>query len=815
MKQNIWLLKWILLCGAGLLLARNQFFGLSPFVSAYATLLFYFAGEKRLREGGFEDKQGGFIFGSHGGLLLCSIIIGIVMEFSVFTGIRYGITILLCGLIVTVPVKKGKRMSATNIALCAAAGEMGGILSAWLLWGFSGPFGIKNLILCVLEMVLSFFLVYVFYGALRFLLAAPEKAGEGTESGVIYRAKAVQPLRFEELLSVMLLASFVLMGCPGLVFNGFDFIFALRFFFILFTAYIYGAGAGAVSGALTGFLLSDISSDNILLLCLCGVVAGIGREFSKLMAVLGFLVMGMAFYCLGNTEVVTPYRLLELGLAAVAFLIIPARYLSPDFEMETLGLRNGIGKREQSYRECFQGIIKDRMKDYSVAFSRLTRGFRGISEERQEMGFPDAVAMIGGISEKICGQCTYMKDCVTRTERENLKASAGILRAAVLEGEMYEGYLPKEFLDGCIHADEYIYCMDKEILLARMNLKWHNGMAKTREAIASQMKEISVIMDRLSRETMGFEEIYLFDVDRLRLLLKRQYIELGQVVCLKTGDGRREIHLFARAKKGCVLTTKELVDFVSRRCRIPLKPFGSTKQVIDEKFEKISLREDTRFGIHMGIARCTKLGETVSGDSFSCMNLESGKAMLSISDGMGSGEKAFRESQAIMDLTEEMMEAGFGHETTIRLINSVLMEQPEKQSFSTLDLCVIDLYRGNLDMMKIGGAPAFIKRGNKVETLECGTLPMGILDQMELASVKRKLYDRDMVIMISDGVLDGIGRMFPGENPVEALEREISELCTENPKEVARHILKASGGDIEARDDMTILSAYFYEKRKE
>lgn len=803
MKQNNWLARWLLLSGAGLLIARNQFFGLSPFALAYSTLLFYFARDFMLK----GQRIGSFLF--------FSVLMGIVMEFSVGTGIRYGLSMLISAGLMHVKWK-GRKMTVPGIALCAMAGGSLGGLITYLLLG-SLRLGYTALLLYLLEALFSFFLVFLFDSGLRCFLYAEGK------------------IRYEELLSMMLLISFVLMGCPKLSVYGFDVVSALRFFFILLTSYLYGAGAGGVSGMVMGFLLlledfmgSPLSengirgilafgnyNDRILLLCLCGIMAGMGREFSKIMAAAGFLVTGAAFYYLGNRDVITPFSLLEICTVSIVFLIIPAGYLLPDFDIGAFKGKWTGRPKDKSYRECFQGIIRDRMRGYSKAFSRLTKSFLSLSEERQEMGFPDAVALVDGVSDRICGNCSFLNDCVTRNRRGNLETSAGILRAAMLEGEVSGEYLPKEFLEGCIHAEDYLYAMDKEILLARMNLKWHNNMAQTREAIASQMKEMAQIMDELSKETMGFEEIHLFDVDRLRFMLKRQCIELGQIVCLKTRDGHREIHLFARAARGCVLTTKELVELIGRQCRFPLKPFGSTKLVIDGDFKKISLREDTRYGILMGIARCTKSGEKVSGDSFSCMNLESGKAVLSISDGMGSGRRAFLESQAIMDLTEEMLEAGFSHETAIRLIHSVLMEHPEKQSFSTLDLCMVDLYTADMEIIKIGGAPAFIKRGRKVETIEASTLPIGILDQTELASTKRKLYDKDIIIMMSDGVLDGLNRMFPDAERTEKMAEEIAGIYQGNPRDIAKALLKTAGGDGQARDDMTIIAALFYEKRKE
>jgi stage II sporulation protein E len=41
------------------------------------------------------------------------------------------------------------------------------------------------------------------------------------------------------------------------------------------------------------------------------------------------------------------------------------------------------------------------------------------------------------------------------------------------------------------------------------------------------------------------------------------------------------------------------------------------------------------------------------------MELETGQTLLSVSDGMGHGKKAYRDSEAVLELLEEMIRGGF------------------------------------------------------------------------------------------------------------------------------------------------------------
>lgn len=63
----------------------------------------------------------------------------------------------------------------------------------------------------------------------------------------------------------------------------------------------------------------------------------------------------------------------------------------------------------------------------------------------------------------------------------------------------------------------------------------------------------------------------------------------------------------------------------------------------------------------------------ISGDNFSFLELERGEMLLGLSDGMGSGSSACKESEMVLDLVERFLEAGFSMETAIRMMNSAMV----------------------------------------------------------------------------------------------------------------------------------------------
>ena len=193
----------------------------------------------------------------------------------------------------------------------------------------------------------------------------------------------------------------------------------------------------------------------------------------------------------------------------------------------------------------------------------------------------------------------------------------------------------------------------------------------------------------------------------------------------------------------------------------------------------------------------------VSGDNFSMFSGKNGQMILGLSDGMGSGLEAFRESETVIDLLEQFLGSGFDKEAAIRLIHTSMLLQSEGQSSATVDLCMADLYSGECEFVKIGASTTFLKKKNWVETITSTSMPMGILPEVDYECTRKKMEDGDYIIMVSDGVMDA----FPQPDAEERIKDYLLETDMENVKALAKALLKyvLEAGTAPARDDMTVL----------
>ena len=101
------------------------------------------------------------------------------------------------------------------------------------------------------------------------------------------------------------------------------------------------------------------------------------------------------------------------------------------------------------------------------------------------------------------------------------------------------------------------------------------------------------------------------------------------------------------------------------------------------------------------------------GDNFSFLELERGEFLLGLSDGMGSGSMACKESEMVLDLVERFLEAGFSVETAIRMMNSAMVMKGADDLYSTVDLCKINLYTGMAKLYKIRRLIPLLRGGRR------------------------------------------------------------------------------------------------------
>jgi stage II sporulation protein E len=121
-------------------------------------------------------------------------------------------------------------------------------------------------------------------------------------------------------------------------------------------------------------------------------------------------------------------------------------------------------------------------------------------------------------------------------------------------------------------------------------------------------------------------------------------------------------------------------------------------------------------------------------------------------------------------------------------------------------MAVIDTYSGEAEFLKIGAAPSFIKRVREVMTIKSSSLPIGILQQIEIQPIKEMVVEGDFIIMVSDGIVDVPQSSLDKENWLaNFLRRGVNTKPQALAEQILAQALLMSGNRV--HDDMTVMVA--------
>lgn len=744
---------------AAVLIGRVHLIGMNPFAVGFFMAMCY----ERVSKGFF----------------MVALSLGIWNAYGFVIAVKYVIVFLLCGFLCGI---MEKRKTKTPLIVYSGIGAIS-LLFVEYIWNriqFVSP---DQTLLVLLESVLAGVFTQILYIGIHYILM---------EKRAIYAGN-------EELISVMVLGCLLVFGVPfqkNMQFGILEFCLSVL---ILVAGYRYGAGAGSLAGAISGlfFLARDSSFEMLGILAVLGMGAGMFRELGRAVSAVTYVGVYLAAGVYINGILLSVGRLRAVILAGILFAVLPKKMIK---KVETMALDKdyvflGMDRMEKQ--------MKGRLAHFSEPFFALSRTFSKLSQQKEAMEEQDVEEILQQVTDNLCKGCEKANRCLGFTRHEKYQTASCILPAARENGYIEAGDFPVNFANKCDHLDRYVAETNQVLRLVNNNFRWKNRLAESREAIAEQFQDIGFLLKDFSQDLFREQELELEKKKDLATVLKRNQILVRKIEKVENNKHCQEIHLLAKARgKGCI-TTRELAKCVSSVLDKSFVPMQGSRNVLAKEYEKVVLVEDTKFKTITGVARCSKEGEIVCGDNYSFLKLDSGEMVMTLADGMGSGSDACLESTSAVELMESFLEAGVGEKTAIRLINSIFVLQSEEERLTTLDMVIINLYTGICDFIKMGAATAFIKREDRVEMITSASLPMGIFSKANYEDVSKKLYDGDMVILLSDGVLEAAPMVHKERYIIELL----SNLKTTNPTEIAntllQHAIVNSGGNIV--DDMTVL----------
>ena len=454
-------------------------------------------------------------------------------------------------------------------------------------------------------------------------------------------------------------------------------------------------------------------------------------------------------------------------------------------------------------QEIFVNPYVVQMDKFADSLQHLSKTFLNMEAYKGTLSREEIDEMFEKVTGNVCAGCERRGECLGEKHSVTYQMMYEILCAAEEYGAELNMELKRRLKRQCLFAPRFLRESLEEFENAKQILMWNHRLVQAREGYARQLTSFAKMIQYTTRELDAgiFQDDHL--EKRIKAALKKENVKLLSVVFYMTQQGKYEVHLTVKAMKGRVVLAKDVAFLVGKCIGRTMIPRQGERLVIGEEYGTIACMEGAKFQTLQGVARIGKGLEEISGDTFLMKDLPGGRKGVALSDGMGSGEEAFRDSTMVVEMLEELLEAGFPVNTAIQMMNTALVIGREEVRFSTVDVSLFDLYDGTCEIVKAGASTTFIKRKNKVEMIRSTSLPIGVLADIETDQEKLELESGDMVIMVTDGVLD---MLTVGEQDT-IMCTLIEQSSLVNPKEFANYLLGQAleWGQSLPGDDMTII----------
>ena len=696
-------------------------------------------------------------------------------------------TVLLVIVVHYIPLPRGRRSIALPVVTASVI-----LISKTLFFWLGQPSFYQEMII-IFEALIA--------GVLTFIFALAEEG--------IAENKAAWEFDFEEMASFSILAVGIILGLTDITFFKLSLTGILTRLGILVAALLWGSGGGTMAGVLAGAVpaLSARFEPEILgIYAISGLVAGLFRTFTRLGVIVGFMLGSLL---LSVFVMNTPQVLLgvwETGIASVVFLLLPES-LREKVPVRTVAKRLVVAEKEEAalLDEYIQEMAKERVTRLGRIFEELSLALaesdlrRSSKAERNYLNI-----LFDEISQGFCKSCALYATCWDQDFYRTYKNLFELFSLAESTGKVDSEDFPPSLRKRCLRCRDLAAKINQVFEHLRVAEYWEGKLLESKEIVSNQLRGVSDIIKNLAQEIDLRTRV---DQDlRTRVLResRKQGVKVRDAIPVVTPDNQVYFRIVATS---CAdgATCDTLAPTVSLL-------MGETYEVCDKQCPRQAGKGRCEFTLSRaygcrvvtGAAQLAK--ERVSGDSFTVATLKEGKELLVLSDGMGVGKRAFMESRAVVNLLEELLTGGFAKEVALKTINSVLLLRSPSETFATVDLCMVDLYSAEADFVKIGSAPSFIKRGTKVGVVTSSSPPIGILNNLETVSERKALRAGDIIVMVTDGVLDSPR----GRDDREArLSRLLAETDETDPQKISDLIINRALDQARGQpaDDMTVLVA--------
>lgn len=627
----------------------------------------------------------------------------------------------------------------------------------------------------------------------------------------------------EEVMGASLVLAIAISALGNIEILGFSIRNILSILLILILGWKNGILVGTTSGVTIGATLGIIAEYEptmVAAFAISGMMAGLLNKFGKIGVIIGFVIGNIVLAYISNGTTIDIQILKEIIIASVALLAVPSNINIPIEELigksrflpSTMGNTLTQGKETANKLNVVSETIQSMAETYNVNLEEKIE--EDSNEENKNIFISELLNNLENIKDNI------LYDDLTKTDG---KIVSDLFTKLLDKQELSRQDLLQIFADNNSYivgvTDEKISsflennirqalnAINSAYRVGKANFVCNKKIEENKKIMQAQLGQISKAISDIAvqiEENNQEENKYIEEKKEILYLLTQREIKIEELTISKKKNERFFINIYMDILNQGIINND--IDKIEKILTEVLKE----NIVFNEKASKLSSEKSLvcfisadKFKMNIGIANGIKNKSSVSGDSILNIKLKDGKNLIAISDGMGSGPEARKSSQIAIKMLERLLTSGFDKETSISLINNAILNANE-EIYATLDIAIIDLYKGNIEFMKNGACPTYIKNKKRVQVLKTISLPAGTLEKIKLTTYDKDIEKGDIFLMCSDGVVDSNVEY---KNKELWLKYLLEDMEPQNPQKMADIILGEAVDNNYGinKDDMSIV----------
>lgn len=617
----------------------------------------------------------------------------------------------------------------------------------------------------------------------------------------------------EELIGASLILAIGLGAFGDLNLFGFGIKNVLSILIVMILGWKNGILVGTTAGVTIGVTLGVITGSEPIMIAayaISGMMAGILNRFGKIGVVVGFALGNVILAYVSNGYTIELIHFKEILVASIGLLFIPNKLqieleefigktkLLPVTPERALNRSKEVAENLNTMSEAIQEIattyhVKEEPTYDSNKQIFLTELLNNLEPYKENMLYEDMANTEGKIVDEIF---QYLLDKQEIDRKALLEIFAKCNSYIVgFEDKEISKYLEENIA-------QMLRMINVSYKVSKIDFIWQKRVEENQKNLGKQLDGVSKAIQKMAKgieKEVEKENQYKKEKAKIIELLKQKAIVIQDIVIKKEGRYYLEVYTEEILETAKIEIIEAIVTQVLKE-----------KIVLNEETsigKKINLLSADKYVMAIGTGETTKSKSELSGDSMLNIRLKDGKYLVAISDGMGTGTEARKSSTQALKMLENLLLSGFDKNISLDLINTTLINQ-NPEIFATLDIAIIDLYLGNIEFIKSGACPTYIKNRKKVQIIKSNSLPTGMIEGNNIQTFDKDITSGDIMIMCTDGILDA---NIEYKNKELWIKYLLEDIETTNTKKIAELVLNEAidnnFGTI--KDDMSIIVCKF------